>query len=44
MRIIHIKLNYFCREEKRFLGQEKREYLYNWRYFYEEIKLVNYIK
>ena len=44
MRIIHIKWNSFYWEEKFFLGQEKKEYIDNWRDFYVKIKFVSYQK
>ena len=40
--ITHVKLKYFSWEEKLFLGQEKREYIDNWRDFLWENKISEF--
>ena len=37
--IDHIKLKFFCWEEKLFLGQEKREYIDSWTNFLWENRI-----
>ena len=42
--IIHIKLNWFCWEEKLFMGEKRKEHIsITGQFFYGKAKLVSYL-